>query len=61
MPSIILFLVAKKTYFQRFLALENASVSKLLKGCRMGRSDKVSLWYMFHYQSTLDFAFFILE
>ena len=31
-----------------------------IKGCRMGRSEKVSLWYVAinqHYQSTLDFFF----
>ena len=29
----------------------------LFKGCRMGRSDKVSLWYV-SLLITLDFAFF---
>ena len=42
--------------------LDRASLWKMLvfKGCRMGRSDKVSLWYV-SLLINLDFAFFILE
>ena len=34
--------------FARHLAEENVTFCelKMLKGCRMGRSDKVSLWYV---------------
>ena len=28
---------------------ENVIVIRSFKGCRMGRSDKGSLWYMYHY------------
>ena len=37
-----------------------SSPIKLLKGCRMGRSDKVSLWYVALLINTR-FRFFILE
>ena len=33
----------------------------LLKGCRMGRSDKVSLWYVALLINTIFRFFFILE
>ena len=33
----------------------------LIKGCRMGHSDKVSLWYVSLLINTIDFAFFVLE
>ena len=40
--------------------LEMVEYYNLFKGCRMGRSDKVSLWYVSLLINTR-FRFFILE
>ena len=40
--------------------IPHTPVEDLIKGCRMGRSDKVSLWYVALLINTR-FRFFILE
>ena len=53
----------KKIIYQRCAKLELndiVSVRYQVKGCRMGRSDKVSLWYVSLLINTR-FRFFILE
>ena len=48
------------SYAWKYFMFSDFSIFWNLKGCRMGRSDKVSLWYVALLINT-KFRFFILE